>query len=141
MKIYKIKAKDITAKYRIDCGLCAHCHIEIHNTQKTAVKFFTDNGWRVINREMACPECVKRFEEMASQKKKKRGPKLTTGRYETRQELIDAIHCIYYSGETVTIEATGRATGVSSCTAAYILSNEKPSTDYRSEFLEQRLGK
>ncbi len=141
MKIRKARLNDLIAKYKIDCKYCVSASWEFRGLPQDAVKDYDKNDWHFVDGKSCCPLCIERLREMASQKKKKRGPKLTTGRYETRQELIDAIHCIYYSGETVTIEATGRAAGISNCTAAYILSNEKPSTDYRSEFLEQRLGK
>jgi len=51
---------------------------------------------------------------------KPRGPKLTTGRFETRQELIECINFMYWDGDR-SVAACARNTHISETTAAKLV--------------------
>ena len=59
--------------------------------------------------------------------------KLTTGRFDTRQELIDYVHCRYWEARNVKTSTIARNVGLSEVTVSKIIENEKPSYDYKAD--------
>ena len=59
--------------------------------------------------------------------------KLKTGRFDTRQELVDYIHCRYWEARNVKVSVIAKNVELSEVTVAKILEQEKPSCDYKAD--------